>query len=78
MSSPSLSPLDVLRDTVEQLERQVRLKTDALADTVRYPHSIDGAGAGTGAGAEEEEVLRRQLARYHARCSGEMRTGYVL
>ena len=58
---------DVLRDTIEQLERQVRLKTDALADAMRYPHSVDGTGVG---GSEEEEVLRRQIARYHARCSG--------
>ena len=58
---------DVLRDTVEQLERQVRLKTDALADAMRYPHSVDGTGVG---GSEEEEVLRRQIARYHARCTG--------
>ena len=59
---------DVLRDTVEQLERQVRVKTDALADNLRYPMSVDGMGQG--AGSEEEEVLRRQIGRYQARCAG--------
>lgn len=61
---------DVLRDTVEQLERQVRVKTDALADNLRYPMSVDGMGQGQGAGSEEEEVLRRQIGRYQARCAG--------
>lgn len=31
----------VLRDTVEQLERQIRIKSDALADSQRYTSTID-------------------------------------
>lgn len=63
----------ILRDAVEQLERQLRLKTDALSDSRGGGGSQGGYGYREGAGssaADEEEVLRRQIARYHARCSG--------
>ena len=68
----------MLRDTIEQLERQLRLKTDALADVQHQGQGLgSGAASGQGLGAsgggggtsgEEEEVLRRQIARYRARC----------
>ena len=35
----------ILRETVEQLERQIRIKSDALADSQRFPSTID-AGIG--------------------------------
>jgi chromosome segregation ATPase len=56
----------VLRDTIEQMDKQLRLKIDEVA-AMRFPsesQSVDG-----GAGVADDEALRRQVQRLKARAA---------
>ena len=68
---------DVLRATIEQLEKQIKIKSDLLSDSIadkdklirEYGLSDDAHGGGSDYSEGEDDALRRQIHRYRVKAT---------